>query len=343
MHIGYEVYSGQTKLRVMDIHCQQEFSDDPGRSSAHGYKQTIQSPSVLPNHSSEVRHIAFLKVHKCASSTMMNIFFRFGNRRNLNFVLPFKDTYVDLRDQRQRLTVIPPVTSTGYDILCNHLHRYSHQLIAQFLPSDTVYFAIVREPFQRMHSAFNFYRNVHHFKEMMEIKGPDPFETYINDPGAYELRAGGLSQTNNKMARDFGFPLRHYKDIPKFKDYLKLLDKEFDLVIVADMFYESLVLMRRILKWPMEDILFLKVNTHPHRSVTMKTIPDKLKPYLALDYLLYDHFLAKFNKRIAAEGPTFYDEVQYFERINTKTTKFCQSKNAGRQLTFHARLDVQDT
>ncbi|XP_071084047.1 galactose-3-O-sulfotransferase 2-like [Haliotis cracherodii] len=342
-HIGYEVYRDKIKPLVLDPHCQQALRDAPGDAPVvEEYNPNIHNATVSPNQSSEIRHIAFLKAHKCASSTMMNIFYRFGNKRNLNFVLPFKGTYLDMRDQRDHVTLIPPDMESGYDILCNHLHQYNHQVIAGFLPSDTVYFAIVREPFQRMYSAFHFYRNVYHFKELMEIKGPDPFETYINDPGAYELKAGGLSQTNNKMARDFGFPLRDYKNVYKFKEHLKKLDKEFNLVIIADLFYESIVLMRRILKWPMDDILFLKINAHSHKTITMKNIPDQLKPYLALDNMLYDHFLSKFKERIALEGPTFGDEVDYFQSINTKTTEFCQRNTTDKQLTFRAN-DWHDT
>ena len=36
----------------------------------------------------EVHNIAFLKVHKAASSTVQNIFLRFGLFRNLTFVIP---------------------------------------------------------------------------------------------------------------------------------------------------------------------------------------------------------------------------------------------------------------
>ena len=36
----------------------------------------------------EETKIVYLKTHKCASSSLQNIFLRFGEKRNLNFVLP---------------------------------------------------------------------------------------------------------------------------------------------------------------------------------------------------------------------------------------------------------------
>ena len=36
----------------------------------------------------EETKIVYLKTHKCASSSLQNIFLRFGEKRDLNFVLP---------------------------------------------------------------------------------------------------------------------------------------------------------------------------------------------------------------------------------------------------------------
>ena len=42
----------------------------------------------------KVRNIAFLKTHKCASSTVQNILMRFGVNNDLNFVLPSRGNYL---------------------------------------------------------------------------------------------------------------------------------------------------------------------------------------------------------------------------------------------------------
>ena len=38
----------------------------------------------------EQTKIVYLKTHKCASSSLQNIFLRFGEKRNLSFVLPLE-------------------------------------------------------------------------------------------------------------------------------------------------------------------------------------------------------------------------------------------------------------
>ena len=45
----------------------------------------------------EKTKIVYLKTHKCASSSLQNIFLRFGEKRNLSFVLPkgrLKNSYL---------------------------------------------------------------------------------------------------------------------------------------------------------------------------------------------------------------------------------------------------------
>ncbi|XP_067684331.1 galactose-3-O-sulfotransferase 2-like [Haliotis asinina] len=283
-------------------------------------------------YSSEVRHIAFLKVHKCASSTMLNIFYRFGYKRGLNFVLPIKDNYLHMTHQKGLISVVPPPAMSGYDILCNHVTKFSKEEFSRYLPPDSKYIAIVREPFQRMYSAFHYYRNLARFPFLTEVGGLDPFQTYLNNITLLETTWGDYSVTNNKMARDFGFPTQDYKNMTKFKTYLGTLDKQFHLVMVSDMFLESLVLLRRLLKWSMEDVIFLPINVHEHKHLTTSASSVNIEPFLALDRILYDHYLTRLKEQISAQGPDFHKELQYFRVINAKISAFCHSKDTVRKL-----------
>ena len=48
----------------------------------------VQEDPSESRHCREKTKIVYLKTHKCASSSLQNIFLRFGEKRNLNFVLP---------------------------------------------------------------------------------------------------------------------------------------------------------------------------------------------------------------------------------------------------------------
>ncbi|XP_067684336.1 galactose-3-O-sulfotransferase 2-like [Haliotis asinina] len=305
------------------------------RVSASQVERENTASADLQKHrrySSEVRHIAFLKVHKCASSTMLNIFYRFGYKRGLNFVLPIQGNYLHMTHQKGLISVVPPPAMSGYDILCNHVTKFSKEQFSRYLPPDSKYIAIVREPFQRMYSAFHYYRNVLHSPILRQVTGLDPFKTYLNNITSLETMWGDHSYTNNKMARDFGFPTQDYKNITKFKMYLETLDKQFHLVMVSEMFLESLVLLRRLLKWSMEDVIFLQINVHEHKHLTTNASSVNIEPFLALDRILYDHCLTRLKEQIISEGPDFHKELQYFKDVNSRVTDLCSTKNTTKKL-----------
>ncbi|XP_071084046.1 galactose-3-O-sulfotransferase 2-like [Haliotis cracherodii] len=329
-----------SKIHDNPCRCDEGFFNVIPRASSIEAKPKKLVSDYLQAHgrySSEVRHIAFLKVHKCASSTMLNIFYRFGYKRGLNFVLPTKSNYISMIQQKGVISLVPPPAMSGYDILCNHVRRFNKEQFSRFLPPDTKYIAIVREPFQRMYSAFNYYRNLARFPFLTIIGGLDPFKTYLNNIASLETKWGDYSVTNNRIARDFGFPIADYRNISKFKTYLETLDKQFHFVMVSEMFYESLVLLRRLLKWSVEDVIFQPINVHEHETVTMNGSAENIEPFLALDRILYDHYVERLKEQITSEGPDFHKELQYFKDINSKVTEFCTAKNTtNKPLLFRA-------
>lgn len=84
----------------------------------------------------EVRHIGFVKVHKAASSTMSNIFYRFGKKRNLTFVFTRHPNYFS-RTASITYPLIKPSKRIGYDILCNH-GVFNKTLYSSILPKDCI-------------------------------------------------------------------------------------------------------------------------------------------------------------------------------------------------------------
>ena len=45
---------------------------------------------------------------------------------------------------------------------------------------------------------------------------------------------------------DLGLSFKYYQNFTAINKYIQFLDKEFDLVMIADYFDESLVLMKRL-------------------------------------------------------------------------------------------------
>lgn len=299
---------------------------------------TTPAPPVIGKY-----HVAFLKVHKSGSTTAQNMFLRYGWNNNLTFVLPpNKNAFgypniISLKESMTNNNTLPPPEGKHFDILCNHV-LYSRAAFKKFLPDDTFYIGIVREPYENFKSILNYLRPGHVFR----IKSRLPGSEFLKNPAAYEpKRSPRLTVTRSRMAVEFGFPddIVEKSDIARAQEYIKLLDEDFGLVIVAEYFEESIVLMKRYLNWSTKDIIYLDKNIALKKNVSSYVGPfdrQQYKKWAKIDYLLYDHFFRKLWDQIRAEGFDFDEELLHFKEIRKMSSEFCNQK----PLSASAKLKV---
>lgn len=85
------------------------------------------------------------------------------------------------------------------------------------------------------------------------------------------------------MSFDLGLDHKSVSDEEEIEEFIKMTEKEFDLVLIAEYFDESLVLMKRMLCWDFEDIIYVK---HKIRNPIYKNnITEKQKVYI--NYIFY--------------------------------------------------------
>ncbi|XP_045179227.2 galactose-3-O-sulfotransferase 2-like [Mercenaria mercenaria] len=281
----------------------------------------------------EVRHIGFLKVHKAASSTMQNIFFRFGLKRNLTYVFTKHPNYFS-RSAKMHLPLVKPRYRKGYDIICNH-GVFNYDIYSSLLPKDTVYLAIVRDPLAVFISAVNYYsQKSQQIDYIVRIRG-NRLQELIQRPEVYDREF--FSYTKNVMARDFGFP--ESNDQSRIEAKLKELDQIFKLVLLAEHIEESLILMKRYLNWKLQDILFLSNNVYGKGQTGADlTLNDteKFKIRNQLDYAVYNFFYKKFWDQYNSESDDINSEVKLFKNVLFDLNNFCNNRaheNNGSVLT----------
>lgn len=144
--------------------------------------------------------------------------------------------------------------------------------------------------------------------------------------------------TNNRMALEFGFPLEVFRSKKKktaaITEYLDQLDSEMDLILVVEKLEESMVLLRRILNWKLQDILYIHKNSfagmrNETRSKLSKKLyinddtEEKYRKWAKLDYTLYDFATKRLERQIQNQNPDFYDEVRHFKFVRVKVDNFC--------------------
>jgi hypothetical protein len=287
---------------------------------------TILKPNLdMFNRSKSVekRHIAFLKVHKAASTTLQTMFYRFGFERNLSFVLPIKSNYIS-KSVNVHEDLVSPLHGDHYDIICNH-GIFSHFIYSSLMPNDTIYLAVVRNPVDQFISAVKYYTEVYKFQYLVNIPG-NRINNLINFPNKYDEL---LSYTRNSMSRDFGFQKHHVFNMQEAECYLMELDKVFDFVLIAEHFDESLILMRRRLNWSLKDILYISKNVRGQDEVISKPLKAKLYERNKLDYMVYDFFYRKFQIILKEFKEDVMAEMVYFKQVLSTVQSWCVDDMVG--------------
>jgi len=96
-------------------------------------------------------NIVFVKTHKCASSTLQNIFLRFGEAHRLRFLLPATGHQLP---GRFTYSAVPP--RSDYNILAVHT-RWSGPEALRAIP-NAVTVTMLRDPVTQFESAWQYYR-----------------------------------------------------------------------------------------------------------------------------------------------------------------------------------------
>ncbi|XP_041034866.1 galactose-3-O-sulfotransferase 2-like isoform X1 [Carcharodon carcharias] len=245
-------------------------------------------------------HVMFLKTHKTASSTILNILYRFGEARNLTFALPnsYQFGYPYLFSTR-KIKYYSSIKMQEYHIICNHM-RFFRPQVEKVMSKGTFYFSILRNPVTLAESAFTYYKG-----SSTAFKKVESLEQFLSEPWKYyAARDRGNQYARNLMWFDFGFD----HNANDTKDYVDLVLKEiggtFHLILLSEYFDESMVLLKDALCWEFDDVVSFKLNFRS--NVTVRKLSDetvgRVKAWNSLDWKLYLHFNRTFWQRVEVYG-----------------------------------------
>lgn len=145
------------------------------------------------------------------------------------------------------------------------------------------------------------------------------------------------SLARNPQSFDLGLDYKFYQDAKAVEDYIAFLDKEFDLVMISDYFDESSVLLKRVLCWEFEDVLFVKTNERldKERAVSISDdVIENIKRWNKADMLLFEHFNKTLWNKIKMEGESFYEDLATFRKMKADLKSQCFTDQVSNQLVY---------
>ena len=262
--------------------------------------------------------------------------FRYGDFRNLSFVLP---SFTMLGwPNRFHLFFVHHLISETPNILCSHARFNKRPMNRLFPKESSKYITVLRNPVDNFESVFNY---MELGKRIGLGNNPDSLQLFLERSGIPFTMMRKINYEwlliRNPLLHDLGLSFKFYQNLTAVNEYIQFLDKEFDLVMIMDYFDESLVLMKRLLCWNMDDILYLKLNDRQEEEKYIalnSDIRENIKRWNKADVLLFDHFNKSFWKRIENEGDTFEEELATFRQRATKIKQSCVTNETGLQFLY---------
>ena len=268
---------------------------------------------------------------------MANIFFRYGDSRNLSFVLG-RNT---LLGWPTKFHIIFPYRffARQPNILCSHARFNKKPMNWLFPKATSKYLTILRNPVDNFESVFNFA----HLGKLFGLGDRmDSLETFLAKEIPFNNSRNIMTYlARNPMMFDLGLSLEYFQNLSAVNEYIQFLDREFDLVMITDYFDESLVLMKRLLCWKIDDIVYVKLNERLDKEKARglsESVQENIKRWNKADVLLFNHFNKTFWRKVKNEGPSFYEDLAVFRRRKDDIRRLCLTNKVRRERAYHDKF-----
>ncbi|XP_026878988.2 galactosylceramide sulfotransferase isoform X2 [Electrophorus electricus] len=268
--------------------------------------------------------VMFMKTHKTASSTILNILFRFGEKHRVRFAFPSMRNDFSYPSPFHHSQVQGYSPGACFNIICNHM-RFNEAEVAKVLPADAAYVTVLREPADLFESSFHYFGRLIPFT--WKISGDDKLAEFLRDPELYYDPEGFNSfYLKNLLFFDLGQDNNLPPNDPRVEAAIRAIARRFQLVMLVEHFEESLILLKDALCWDMEDLLFFKLNARKGSTVSKLTpeLRAKALDWNAIDWKLYQHFNTSFWRKVEVYGwERMERDVAELRRRNVEMAAIC--------------------
>ena len=228
------------------------------------------------------------------------------------------------------------------------------------LPKErSLYTTIVRHPATRFVSAFIYFG---HYERMKKGHGgnltlDNAINLFLDNPKEYK---GSLHRPSWMLGLRRRFPNVTLRgDVrtdgdgleEQTEQFVQYLNNEFDLVMITERIDESLVVLKEMMGWTVEDILYRKRMVAKTGAVVNSTTRERILRYDYTDLVIYKHFNTKLEMHIDRIGRVRFEQmVKEFTALREEFDKDCtdgtdgpdndNSSNQSLECHFLSRPDV---
>ncbi|KAH9369570.1 hypothetical protein HPB48_020683 [Haemaphysalis longicornis] len=157
-----------------------------------------------------------------------------------------------------------------FDVLAHHA-RFNEAEMRAVLGPDPAFITIVREPASLFESLYSYYdlESETHLSLEELVAGRASSDDTLR---WLAFERGWSKVGTNQMSFDLGLEPAFFENVSAVHAFTQRLDATFNLVMVAERMNESLVLLRDLLRWDLDDVVIFKHNTR--QPPPWATTPD---------------------------------------------------------------------
>ncbi|KAI8502569.1 hypothetical protein Bbelb_192710 [Branchiostoma belcheri] len=133
--------------------------------------------------------------------------------------------------------------------------------------------------------------NYYNIETLLKMRSTNPMKTFLEDAWKFKNLSEAYfphrnliyDPTRNFMSFDLGYPAEAAEDMERARRYIKELEADFTLIMLLDYQDESLVLLKRLMCWDLQDgpdffeelSIFKDMSKHVHAYCSTGHKPGK--------------------------------------------------------------------
>ena len=288
---------------------------------------------------------------------------RYAFENDFNIVIPEVGNYLSTTELFNASAIASARwAKLKFNIFTLH-NRWNYPQVIKLLGSQTRTFTIIRDPvnvFESMYSYVHLEKggtsgygyDIHMFVRELEKNK----KNVLLNKRKFENRFG-----RNQISWDLGISPDIFDDPRLMGEKIQELEQQFDLVLITERLEESLILLRYLLCWPINNIRHLHLNKRKEERKSNLSEHERkvLKEWLRADYQIYDYFYQRFQQKIDEfnlingifYGETYSSgsvinvvekEVVVLQEANDQLIKRCVNKTVGNDRLFGKFKETSD-
>ncbi|XP_070571214.1 galactosylceramide sulfotransferase-like [Ptychodera flava] len=206
----------------------------------------------------------------------------------------------------------------GYNYLCQHIQTYDRAELDSTV-HDAKYTTIIRSPFTHLKSKFYYSRRILNLS-----MSPDPFAIHLKEIEKTAMKDEQLRKETNCFHFRFGLKITENTS-SAFEDF-RQFDDEIDLVMMMEDMDESLVLLKKLMCWDFDDIVYRSCKVHEYyQPPTTDAMRDIITKVSHADIRLYDYFNRTFWEKVKNYDGDFEADLEEFRSFQKAATGKCEA------------------